>query len=217
MASPTEKESPDSWRYLQELLVTVLLVVAALATSWSSYQATRWNGEQAKAGAAASAVRFQAARAADLANTQTEVDVATFSQWVNAYARNEAKLADFYRARFRPEFAPAVEAWIATKPLVNSDAPLTPFRMPQYKLAATAKADRLDKQAEVLAAEVRRDLQRASNYVLGVVLCAVALFFAGMSAKLSSRQLRLAMLVLGCVVFLGTVAWLITFPVSLSV
>jgi len=200
-----------------ELLATVLLALAAVATAWCSYQATRWNGEQAKAGAAASAVRFQAARAADLANTQTEVDVATFSQWVNAYARNEAKLADFYRARFRPEFAPAVEAWIATKPLVNSDAPLTPFRMPQYKLAATAKADRLDKQAEVLAAEVRRDLQRASNYVLGVVLCAVALFFAGMSAKLSSRQLRLAMLVLGCVVFLGTVAWLITFPVSLSV
>ncbi len=200
-----------------ELLATVLLALAAVATAWCSYQATRWNGEQAKAGAAASAVRFQAARAADLANAQTEVDVATFSQWVNAYARNEAKLADFYRARFRPEFAPAVEAWIATKPLVNSDAPLTPFRMPQYKLAATAKADRLDKQAEVLAAEVRRDLQRASNYVLGVVLCAVALFFAGMSAKLSSRQLRLAMLVLGCVVFLGTVAWLITFPVSLSV
>jgi len=200
-----------------ELLATVLLALAAVATAWCSYQATRWNGEQAKAGAAASAVRFQAARSADLANAQTEVDVATFSQWVNAYARNEAKLADFYRTRFRPEFAPAVEAWIATKPLVNSDAPLTPFRMPQYKLAATAKADRLDKQAEVLAAEVRRDLQRASNYVLGVVLCAVALFFAGMSAKLSSRQLRLAMLVLGCVVFLGTVAWLITFPVSLSV
>ena len=200
-----------------ELLATVLLALAAVATAWCSYQATRWNGEQAKAGAAASAARFQAARAADLANAQTEVDVATFSQWVNAYARNETKLADFYRARFRPEFAPAVEAWIATKPLMNSDAPLTPFRMPQYKLAATAKADRLDKQAEVLAAGVRRDLQRASNYVLGVVLCAVALFFAGMSAKLSSRQLRLAMLVLGCLVFLGTVAWLATFPVSLSV
>ena len=200
-----------------ELLATVLLALAAVATAWCSYQATRWNGEQAKAGAAASAARFQAARAADLANAQTEVDVATFSQWVNAYARDETKLADFYRARFRPEFAPAVEAWIATKPLVNSDAPLTPFRMPQYKLAATAKADRLDKQAEVLAAGVRRDLQRASNYVLGVVLCAVALFFAGMSAKLSSRQLRLAMLVLGCVIFLGTVGWLTTFPVSLSV
>jgi hypothetical protein len=200
-----------------ELLATVLLALAAVATAWCSYQATRWNGEQAKAGASASAARFQAARAADLANAQTEIDVATFSQWVNAYARNEPELADFYRARFRPEFAPAVEAWIATRPLVNPDAPLTPFRMPQYKLAASADAERLDRQAEVLAAKVRSDIQRASNYVLGVVLCAVALFFAGMSTKLSSPQLRVAMLALGCIVFLGTVAWLTTFPVSLSV
>jgi hypothetical protein len=200
-----------------ELLATVLLALAAVATAWCSYQATRWNGEQAKAGAGASAARFQAARAADLANAQTEIDVATFTQWVNAYARNESELADFYRARFRPEFVPAVEAWIATRPLANPDAPLTPFRMPQYKLAATADAERLDKQAEVLAADVRTDIQRASNYVLGVVLCAVALFFAGMSTKLSSSRLQVAMLVLGWTVFLGTVAWLTTFPVSLSV
>jgi hypothetical protein len=200
-----------------ELLATVLLALAAVATAWCSYQATRWNGEQAKAGASASAARFQAARAADLANAQTEVDVATFSQWVNAYAREETKLADFYRARFRPEFVPAVEAWIATRPLVNAHAPLTPFRMPQYKLAATVDADRLDKRAEVLAGNVRRDIQRASNYVLGVVLCAVALFFAGMSTKLTSPRLRVAMLVLGCSVFLGVIAWLTTFPVSLSV
>ena len=200
-----------------ELVATVLLALAAVATAWCSYQATRWNGEQAKASAGASAARFQASRAADLANTQTEVDVAAFTQFVNAYARDEDELAAFYRARFRPEFIPAVEAWIDTRPLVNSDAPLTPFRMPQYELAATAKADRLDKVAETFAAEARTDIQQASNYVLGVVLCAVALFFAGMSAKMNAPASRLALLVLGCVVFIGTVAWLTTFPVSLAV
>jgi hypothetical protein len=200
-----------------ELVATLLLAVAAVATAWCSYQATRWNGEQAKVSAGASAARFQAARAADLANVQTEIDVATFTQWVDAYARNESKLAEFYRARFRPEFVPAVEAWIATRPLVNPDAPLTPFRMTQYRLAASADADRLDAQAEALAAQVRRDIQRASNYVLGVVLCAVALFFAGMSTKLTSPALRTATLIVGCLVFLGTVGWVATFPVSLSV
>jgi hypothetical protein len=200
-----------------ELVATVLLALAAVATAWCSYQASRWNGEQAKASAGASAARFQAGRAADLANTQTEIDVATFTQFVNAYARGEDELIDFYRARFRPEFAPAVEAWIGTRPLVNPDAPLTPFRMPQYELAATADADRLDRQAEVFAADARLNIQRASNYVLGVVLCAVALFFAGMSAKMNSAASRLTLLVLGCLVFAGTVGWLTTFPVSLSV
>jgi hypothetical protein len=31
-----------------ELAATILLAAAAVATAWSSYQATRWNGEQAK-------------------------------------------------------------------------------------------------------------------------------------------------------------------------
>jgi hypothetical protein len=200
-----------------ELVATVLLAFAAVATAWCSYQATRWNGEQAKASAAASAARFHAARAADLANTQTEIDVATFTQWVDAYARSETKLAAFYRARFRSEFAPAVEAWIATRPLVNPDAPLTPFRMSQYRLAAKADSDRFDKLAELLAADVRRDIQRGSNYVLGVVLFAVALFFAAMSTKLTSSTLRTATLIVGCLVFLCTIGWVATFPVSLSV
>ena len=94
----------------------------------------------------------------------------------------------FYRARFRPEFTPAFNAWLATKPLKTKGAPLTPFAMPQYRLAAKADADRLDQTADVLAGEVRRDIQRSSNYVLGVVLFAVALFFAGMSTKLSERR-----------------------------
>jgi hypothetical protein len=38
--------------------------------------------------------------------------------------------------------------------LRNPDAPLTPFAMPEYKLASAADADRLDNQAEVLAATV---------------------------------------------------------------
>ena len=200
-----------------EVVATVLLAVAAVATAWCSYQATRWNGEQAKASAAASATRFQATRSSQLANSQTQVDVATFSQWVDAYARNEQELADFYRKRFRAEFQPAVEAWIATRPLKNPDAPLTPFAMPEYKLAATAEADRLDREAEALAATVRNQIQSASNYVLGVVLCAVALFFAGISTKLSSHRLRVVLLGAGCIVFLGTIAWVATFPISLSV
>ncbi len=200
-----------------EVLSTVLLACAAVATAWSSYQATRWNGEQAKASSRTNAIRIDAARAQGLAEAQTQVDVATFTQWVDAYAREETELADFYFKRFRTEFKPAVEAWLATRPLRNPDAPLTPFAMPQYRLAATAEAERLDAEAEVSSATVRRNIQRASNYVLGVVLFAVSLFFAGMSTKLETPGLRTSLLVIGCVVLLGTLVWIATFPVSVAV
>jgi hypothetical protein len=200
-----------------ELAATVLLSAAAVATAWSSYQATRWNGEQAKASSRTNGIRIQAARAQSLAEAQTQVDVATFTQWVDAYARGETELARFYFQRFRAEFAPAVKAWLATRPLKNPDAPLTPFAMPQYRLAAKAQAEKLDAASEVSAAAVRRDIQHASNYVLGVVLFAVSLFFAGMSTKLASATLRKVLIAVGSAVFLGTLIWIATFPVSIAV
>ena len=200
-----------------ELVATVLLSVAAVATAWSGYQATRWNGEQTKASSRTNAIRIDAARAQGLAQAQKQVDIATFIQWIDAYADGRTELMTFYTRRFRPEFKPAFSAWLATKPRTNADAPLTPFVLPQYKLAAEEEAARLDVEAEVSAATVRRNIQRASNYVLGVVLFSVALFFAGMSTKLSDLRMRRVGLAVGCVVFLGTAAWIVTSPVSLAV
>jgi hypothetical protein len=53
--------------------------------------------------------------------------------------------------------------------------------------------------------------------VLGVVLFAAALFFAGMSTKLPSHRLRVAMLTMGVVLFLATLGWIVSSPVSVSV
>ena len=200
-----------------EVLATILLSLATLGTAWSGYQASRWNGEQAKSFSRATAARIESTKAANLASAQTQVDVATFTQWVNAFALEQTELADFYFARFREEFRPAVDAWVATRPRRNPDAPLTPFAMPQYRVAATVEAERLEADAERWAAAGRVNVQRATNYVLGVVLFAVALFFAGMSTRLGDARLRRFALGVGCTVFLGTVIWLATQPVSISV
>lgn len=200
-----------------EVVATVLLSLAAVATAWSGYQATRWNGEQTKASSRTNAIRIEAARAQGLAEAQQEVDVATFIQWVDAYVRRETELTEFYVRRFRPEFKPAFNAWLATKPLSNRSAPLTPFVMPQYTLAAEEEAAQLDADAEVSSATVRRNIQRASNYVLGVVLFSVALFFAGMSTRLGDLRLRRITLGVGCTLFAGTVIWLATQPISIAI
>jgi len=200
-----------------ELVATVLLALATVATAWSGYQASRWNGEQAKAFSRGNAARIESTRASGLADTQTQIDVATFTQWANAYALGQKQLSSFYFRRFRAEFKPAVRAWAATRPLQNRDAPLTPFAMPQYQLAARAEAERLEAEAEAHAAEARRNVQRATNYVLGVVLFATALFFAGMSAKLRTQRLRVVLLSFGVVVFVGTAIWIATSPITVSI
>lgn len=214
VASRAEAGQPKTDRV--EFLVTVLLVVAAVATSWSSYQATRWHGEQAQATSRTNAIRIDAARASSLAEAQTEIDVATFIAWADADQGGEPALAAFYLDRFRPEFTVAFDAWIATEPLTDASAPSTPFEMPEYRVAAKDDASRLDDESEASAAEVRRDIQIASNYVLTVVLYAVVLFFAGISTKIASRRMRVIMVAGGFVVLIGALVWVATFPVSIG-
>jgi hypothetical protein len=212
--SDTSARSTHHWI---ETLATVLLALAAVATAWSSYQAARWGEETTKDTAAIINARLDATRALDLANAQKEVDVATFIEWANAYSKNDTFLEDFYYNRIRREFRAALDAWIATMPLTNPDAPRTPFEMQEYVLAAEVEADRQDAVADAKTSEVSRNLQHQSNYVLGVVLFATALFFSGISTRIAGRYQRLAILGMGCAVFIGGLAWLSTMPVSISV
>ena len=81
-------------------------------------------------------------------------------------------------------------------------------------MAAGEEAARLDKEAEASAATVATNIQRSSNYVLSVVLYTIVLLFAGMAGKMSSRRLRIGVVVAAYVVLIAAVAWVLTFPVS---
>ena len=214
-AGRAERKSRSRTR--AELIATILLALAAVATAWSSYQANRWNGEQAKVASRTNALRIDAAHAQGLAEGQQQADLATFNQWIDGYTTGNTELQEFYATRFRPEFRTAFDAWLATSPFNDSSAPQSPFAMPQYQLAATDEARRLDGEAAVSADIVQRNIQRSSNYVLGVVIFAVALFFAGVSTRPRNPRSQWALLIVGGTLFVGAVAWLATFPITVSV
>ena len=206
-------EALERRRHRVELLATILLAVAAVATAWSTYQSTQWRGQQAADNSKASAARIQSSEASTRAGQLTQVDIATFTQWVDAYVAGNTGLADFYRKRLRPEFQPAFEAWLATDPLTNASAPATPFAMPQYRVAETTEAQRLDAVANARSDAAGVANEHSDKYMLAVVLFATALFFAAMSTKLHAIGQQEALLVLGWLIFLGAVAFVATFPV----
>jgi len=207
-------ESRGAAEHWLELVSTVLIAVAAVATAWSGYQSSRWSGEQAKAYSRANASRLESTRASGLANAQTQIDVATFTQWIDAFAREEEELADFYFARFRDEFRPAVDAWIATRPRFDPDAPLTPFAMPEYRLQARDDADRLEAEATAASEDAARFNQRSDNYVIMSVLFASVLFFAAISSKLRAPRNQMTMLSIATVSLVVGVLVVATFPVE---
>ncbi len=200
-----------------EIGSAVLLALATVATAWSSYQSARWSGVQANSFSSANASRVESTRASTEAGQLVQVDIALFTDWLNAFAEEQTELAGFYSERFRDEFQPAFEAWLATDPRTNPDAPKTPFAMPEYTVEAAQRAERLEAEADQFSSEAREANQRSDNYVLCVVLFASVLFFAGISTKFESPQVRFAMLGLATAVFIGAAAWVATFPVTVSI
>ena len=200
-----------------ELFATVLLAVAAIATAWTTFQSGRWRGQQSMEANRSQAARIQSSEAHTRAGQVTQIDIATFIQWVDAHAAGQQNLAAFYRARFRAELRPAFDAWIATRPFTNPQAPSSPFVLPQYRLAQTREAERLAALGTVRSAAARDADQNADDYLLALVLFASALFFAGISTKVKTIRQQEALLVIGWLLFLGSAVWVATRPVTFSI
>jgi len=170
--------------------------------------------EQAIDTSRATAARIDSAEASARAEQLTQIDIAPFTEWVDATTAGDTALAGFYELRFREEFRPAFDAWLATDPLANPDAPLTPFAMAEYEVAEAQRASRLNREAGARSAAAGRANQHADDYMLAVVLFATALFFAGISGKVGARRQREVLIGLSTAVLLGGLVWVATLRVS---
>lgn len=206
--------SSKRWEQTIETVGALILSLAALLTSWNGYQAGRWNGVMAANFSQAGALRVESTRASQLAGRQNQVDLQLFSSWLNAFAGGNQQLADFYRERFRDEFRPAFDAWVASQPLTNSAALPSPFDHPEYRLAANAQAERLEAEAAAAFERGTQANQIGDDYVFNAVLLALALFFAGIANRFAWPPLKAALLGIGLLLLLVGLFAIARFPIN---
>jgi hypothetical protein len=197
-----------------EIAATLLLAFATVGSAWSAYQSKRWGGVQMFSMVAANGARSEAVRLSDKASQLTSIDVSMFLQYISAVSSHQQQLADFILQRFRPEMKTAVNAWRATQPLKNPDAPPSPFAMKEYSLSTLQQSDQMNQLALQKLNEAKAANTRADDYVLLTVLFASALFFGGIGTKMQLRSLRIVLLSLGIVVFVATAVTLFSMPIA---
>ena len=200
----------DRWT---EILSAIMLGLVAMATAWSGYQSARWGGVQSTKYSEAGALRVESTRASALAGQQTQIDVGLYSNWINAYAEENLPLEEFYRERFRAEFLPAFNAWIATEPAVNPEAPSSPFDMPEYQLAATQQAEDLEQQASATFDEGKAANQLSDDYILNAVILASVLFLAGIAPRFDWLPVRVVIIVVAFLLLALGAYNLVTYPI----
>ena len=141
-------------------------------------------------------------------------DLLYFNEWLDARRAGDEQLAEIYRRRFRPEFVPAFDAWLAQKPFTNPNAVPGPLYMPEYRLADLAKSAKLDAAADDLYEDGTKAKSNDDRYILATVFFAAVLFFAGISLRLDWRPLRVAVLGMACLLLLGGIGFVLTLPVA---
>ena len=128
----------------------------------------------------------------DGCSVEEGIDLLAFNAWFGAYIAGNTEGADIAERRFRPEFAVAFNAWIATNPFNDVDAPPGPTYMPEYKQPELDQANALDQKADDLAAKGAESAVHADRYVRITVFLATVLFLVGISGhfKLRAGPLR---------------------------
>ncbi len=175
----------------------VLLSLVALLAAWSGYAAAKWSTESRVELATASSMRIEASSADSDSRELRDFDSSTFEAWFTAYAVGNKTAMRVAEQRFRPEFKVAFDAWRATKPETNPNAPRGPTFMPQYKRPGEAEARIRDAQAKAAFLDGEKDGSTADKYIRLTVVLASILFLVGISTQFPYRGVRYGLIGLG--------------------
>jgi hypothetical protein len=182
-----------------ENVMAILLAVAAISATWSSFEASQWSGKAGGLVSSSSILRAEATRAASRGAEETVIDGSLWLEWQKSVAIGRDDLAVFLRDRFSPALDVAQDAWLKGSP-VDADGIPTGKLPPQTPLTLDAYVPPGQKRAEDMSAQAEAQLSESSiysaisgRYVMLTVLFALVLFFGNVASKFNSPKIQLGL------------------------
>ena len=111
-----EHEHADRHERWLSIVEAVLLSAVALLAAYSGFAAAKWSTESSVSLAKASALRTKANRADLEALVTRTLDSVSFNAWFTAFVAGNKRAEALAKARLRPGYRPAFNAWLATDP-----------------------------------------------------------------------------------------------------
>jgi hypothetical protein len=188
------KEDHAGRHRLISIAEAVLLSIVTLMAAWSGYSAAKWGSDSSLSLSRSSSAQNEANLDTIQASQTRTLDSVSFNGLFAAYETHNPKLFQLMLNRLRPGYLVAVDAWIATHPLKNPNAPPDPSYMPQYKIPQQAQAHVLNAQAQAQFKEGQSASGTADKYVRLTVFLAAVLFLVGIASHFPVRSARYGLL-----------------------
>ena len=189
-----DNNKPDRLRNKLEVINTLILAIATLSVTWSSYQGALWNGIQTFKLADSNKFNRLAHQKTILLGQNRAMDEAIIISFVNAVIEKKQKIVDYALRSLRPELSKIMSTWLSSQPIENPSAYPHPMAMPEYTGQVKKDMAESDKLT-LLADEARTKAQEANNnsdnYSLLTVVFSMVMFFGAITSKIASPRLRL--------------------------
>jgi hypothetical protein len=202
-------ERRDRWLSITE---AVMLSVVAVIAAWSGFSAAKWSTESSVKLAEASSTRTKATRIELEANQIRTLDSVSFNA---AFAALVAKDSNAFRLavkRLRPGYRPAFNAWLATHPLTNNNAPPGPAYMPQYRIPQEQQGRTREDEADRHFKDGEHAGSTSDKYIRITVFLATVLFLVGISSHFPRHSGRYGLIALASGLLVLSVVQLLDLP-----
>jgi hypothetical protein len=190
----------------------VLLSLVAVLAAYSGYAAAKWGTESSLKLAKASSLRAKANRFDTEAIVTRTLDSVSFNAWFSAFSVGNKNAQRLAAKRFRPGYRPAFNAWLATDPAHNPNAPPGPAYMPNYVIPQDKAANAADTAADEAFVQGSDAGATADKYIRDTVFLATVLFLVGISGHFRVRQARFGLIGVGAALLVFSVIQLLGLP-----
>jgi len=207
-------ESKSKWISVSSV---IMLGIIMIGISYSSYESHLWLGVQTFLLREVNVDSLHTAKEELTQGQHTVIDVMTFTQYSNALIRNDQNLSNFYYHRFSPEMKVAVDAWLATDPLKNPNAPPSPFAMSEYNRTHVLLAQQFATKTNLELQQAQQANENSSSYVFLSVLYSSALFIDGVIGRTSNKKMGQILLYMTMAITIIATVILIQLPTATHV
>lgn len=202
-AKTDEEKLSHRW----DIIIAILLGLAAVATAFAAYQAELNDGDAIKSFNEGIRAVSDSNQAYIEGNQQYVQDQALFLEYAKAANADDAGLAEYMTSLMSEELQAGIKWWQQDE--VKADTPFVDEN-PDYSIPAYATGEELLKTTDAKFAEAREFDDDGDRYTLITVILAAALFLYGIAAVSRVPTVRYGTAGIGFTIFLLSLGLLVT-------
>ena len=183
-----------------QILIAILLGVAAILTAWFSLEAANVSDEVQKNYSTGIRTADEATTLYTLADSTATSDRILFLEFAKAKVTGDTDLAEYIRASLMsPDLVAAISWWEKQPDEAGYNSPFV-NENPKLSTKLIDSADEVDASARMSFSKAEESDRIADDFDQMAIIMAIALFFLGIAGLTSNRRMTIIMLSFGVII-----------------